>query len=371
MNKPNPFIITGGHHNSALVIAEALRVKGYSIVWLGTRRTMIGDPHDSLEFQEITEAGFPFINLIAGKFHRQAHPLHLLRIPLGFIQAFILLTKIKPRLILSFGGYMAVPVALIGRLLKIPVITFEQTTVIGRANELISKFSVKNFLSWDSSLKYFPLATSVVVGLPLRKEIWDKSFTSFFANKRLTLLITGGKQGAHKINQTIFTVLPELIKHYNLIHLTGASRKTRDFNQATKIRTSLPRKLQSRYQVFAHLPSLKMISALKSADIIISRSGAHISYEILALAKPSLLIPLPFSYHNEQYKNAQTLVDAGSAILLPQNLLTDKTLLAKLTHIHKNLNTFLKHSSSTSGLIKKDATHKVVSFILKHYPKVR
>lgn len=370
MNKSKPFVITGGHHNSALVIAEALQVKGYSIFWLGTRHTMLGDPHDSLEFQEVTEAGFPFTNLIAGKFHRQTHPLHLLRIPLGFIQAFLLLIKIKPRLILSFGGYVAVPVTLIGRLLKIPVITFEQTTAIGRGNELISKFSAKNFLAWESSLKYFPLATSVVVGLPLRKEIWQKSSTRFFTDKRLTLLVTGGKQGAHKINQIIFTILPELVKHYNVIHLTGASVKTKDFNQATRIHTNLSKKFRAHYQVFAHLSSLKMISALKSADIIISRSGAHISYEILALHKPSILIPLPFSYHNEQHKNAQTLVDAGSAILLPQNQLTDRALLAKLTHIQKNLNKFLKRSSYTNGLIKKDATEKVVSFILKHFPQV-
>jgi len=241
-------VITGGHHNSALAVAEALRDKSYQIVWIGHRHTMIGDPHDSLEYQEVVAAGFPFVSLLAGKFHSRAHPVHLLRIPLGFIHALLVLSRIRPQLILGFGGYVALPIALAGKLLGIPLIAFEQTTTIGRANQIIGKIAEKNFLTWESSLPHFPVKNSQVVGLPLRRQLWTQKPKQWFSGKRPVVFITGGKQGAHVINQAIFKLLPQLLRHYNVIHQTGASVKTKDFARAEKLRENLPAKLRQTHE---------------------------------------------------------------------------------------------------------------------------
>ena len=361
-------VITGGHHNSALIIAEALRAQGYSILWLGSRRTMIGDAHNSLEYQEVTAAGFPFINLLAGKFHSRAHPIHLLRIPLGFIQAFSILVRAKPGLILAFGSYVAVPVALAGKALRIPIIAFEQTTSIGRANQLIGKISRKNFLTWKSSQKLFPPNNTQVVGLPLRSQIWQKNSEKIFSEKLPTLLITGGKQGAHVINLAIFKLLPSLLQHFNVIHQTGASRKTQDHQKALKQKRTMSPKLALRYQVEAHMSWQKMIAALQESDLVVSRSGAHITYELLALGKPAILVPLPFSYRNEQHQNAQKLSKAGLVEILPQKKLTPKNVLTKIRRLEKHLNHYNQKGSEAKKLIETDATKKIIAFILNHYP---
>lgn len=361
-------LVTGGHHNSALVIAQALRQKNYSIIWAGHRYTMVGDRHDSLEYQEVTEANFPFIDTIAGKFHRRAHPIHWLRLPLGFIQAFFILINTKPQLILSFGGYVAVPLALVGKLFKIPIIAFEQTATIGRANKLISKFSHKNFLTWQSSLRHFPPKTSEVAGLPLRPQFFStKKPKKIFKNNQPTILITGGKQGAHIINRTLLSLLPNLLKRFNVIHQTGGSLKTKDFSKAKNIKQSLPKDQQSSYLVKPHFTWQQMLENLIQADLVISRSGAHIVYELLALKKPAILIPLPFAFKNEQAKNAQKAVAAKLATLLPQKNLSPQSLSRAINRFFKAT----KKPTDTDPLVKANATQKVIAYITTNFPNAK
>lgn len=364
LKSSSPLLFTGGHHNSALVIALELKNKGYPIVWVGHRHTMIGDPHDSLEYQEVTKLGIKFYNLLAGKFHPQAHPIHLFRMPLGFIQAVVILLSTKPQAILAFGGYVAVPIAIVGKLLGIPIIAFEQTSNVGRANKLIGKFSLHNFLAWPSSLKFFPQHKSTVVGLPLNPQLLSSKTEPWFKNNHPIILVTGGKQGSHIINTQIFKLVPQLVKHYNLIHQTGASVKTQDYQQAIKLKDSLSKKFQDRYQVFSHLYTHKMISALKASELVISRSGAHISYELLLLNKKSILIPLPFSYNQEQNQNALILKKAGLAEIIPQSELNPQKL-------NSSINQRIKKPSkklSPDQVAPTDANSKVVDFVTHKFP---
>lgn len=366
LNFKKPIVITGGHHNSALLIARALKEKGYLVHWLGHRHTMVGDPHDSLEYLQVTAAGIPFHNLLAGKFHAQANPLHLVRLPLGFIHALLLLVRLRPQLILAFGGYIAVPVGLIGWLLRIPLILFEQTTTVGRGNQLLSRVSHHNFLAWPSSLPFFPPAKTQVIGLPLSAEL----LTGGKPRKSgpPTILITGGKQGAHVLNQVIFSLVPTLVNDYRLVHQTGQSLAARDLNQAQQIKATLPQNLRSRYRASAFLSSEEMIESLKKSDLVVSRAGAHICYELLALGKPAILIPLPFSFNAEQQKNAAVLEKVGIALILNQDQLTAETLKRLIAAIFRRYSAFATHQKEARSLVLPHAHKTIMDYLTNFNP---
>jgi UDP-N-acetylglucosamine--N-acetylmuramyl-(pentapeptide) pyrophosphoryl-undecaprenol N-acetylglucosamine transferase len=298
-------VITGGHHNSALVVAEELRKRGYEVIWFGHKYSMKGDVKPSAEYQEVTKAGFKFVEIRAGKFYRTYHPLKLVRLPFGFFQSFYYLLRVRPNLILSFGGYLAVPVVLWGWLFRIPVITHEQTVVYGLANRFIQPFAQKILVSWKTSLEHFSEKKAVLTGLPLRPKIFKRQKGKFdFKNDLPTVYITGGKQGSHAINQAVAQSLPDLLKKHNLIHQCGGSTIYNDLSFLKKIKSRLPEELKKRYLLRDYIFQQEIGSVFAAADLIVSRAGAHITYEIAALGKPALFIPIPWSYADEQLKNA-------------------------------------------------------------------
>lgn len=317
-------VFTGGHHTSSLVVAQALQAKGWRIVWFGHRHSMWGDREDSGEYREVTAAGIKFYNLLAGKFYRNYNPLKLIRIPLGFIQALVLLILIRPDGIVSSGGYLAVPVVICGWVLGIPSLTHEQTVVTGWANKVIALFARKVAVTWPSSLTHFPPNKAVFVGLPLRPEIMalKKSGVSRKVYEPMTVYITGGKQGAHVINQLVFANIHTLIKKYKIIHQTGLTTVFGDLQQAQLI--SVPG-----YTTWG-FDSAKAVKALAAADVVVSRAGAHIIYELGFLGKRSVLIPIPWVSHHEQDQNARILVDSGLAVTISESALTIKMLVAAI-----------------------------------------
>ncbi len=163
-------VITGGHHSSALPVIAKLREEypQTQLYWIGHRRSLKGDVNDTLEYQEIKALGIPFYDLKAGKVYRTYDLVRLLRVPFGYFQAFSWLIKIKPDAILSFGGYLAVPVVIAGWFLGIPSITHEQTVAAGYANKVISHFVKKILISWKESEKYYPSGKIIFSGLPIR-----------------------------------------------------------------------------------------------------------------------------------------------------------------------------------------------------------
>ena len=359
-------VITGGHHNSALVVAEELRERGYEVIWFGHRYSMRGDDKPSAEYQEVTKAGFKFVEIRAGKFYRTYHPFKLARLPLGFIQSFYYLLKFRPNLILSFGGYLAVPVVISGWLLRIPIITHEQTVVYGLANRVIQPFAKKILVSWKNSLEHFSEKKAVLTGLPLRPKIFQKQKGKFdFKNDLLTVYITGGKQGSHVINEAVAESLPDLLKKYNLIHQCGGSTVYNDLSKLKKIRDELSPKLKKRYLLRDYIFQQEVGSVFAAADLIVSRAGAHITYELAALGKPALFIPIPFSFAEEQLKNAQILAQTGLVEILPQEKLSAKMLSRLINKMVLNLGRYKKNSVRAQKLVKLDAAKRIVELVEK------
>ena len=315
-------VFTGGHHTGALEVAKMLKDKGWSIVWFGHKHSMWNDTSHSSEYKEVTEENIEFHDLLAGKFHKTYNPLKLIRIPWGFLQAFFLLLKTRPSGIVSFGGYLAVPTVITGWILGIPSITHEQTITQGWANKLISTFVKKVAVTWPESMKNYD-NKAVLIGLPLRKEILEAKKNIL---KKPLLFITGGKQGAHVINDTVFSALLNI--KYDILHQTGNNSEYGDFDKAKKINLS-------NYKCVDFLNAKKQAQALIDADVVVSRAGAHAVYELGFLKKKCVLIPIPWVSHNEQYKNAQILEKAGMAVILNQNQLTSENLLLAINQAQK------------------------------------
>lgn len=326
------FIFTGGHHNSALVLAQYFLTQGHTVYWYGHKKSSRKDHNNSAEYNEVTENKIKFFDLPAGR--ANLDPTELARIPYGFFVALSYLVRHRPVAVISFGGYLGATTALAASLLKIPVFLHEQTVVAGKANKLIGYLARRVYLTWTSSKKFFPPHKSVVVGLPLRASILNANPKKFFTRHRPTLLVMGGKQGAHLINQFIFTHLNELLKDFNIIHQTGTTSQTGDFDRALAIRNNLG-SLSDSYLPLGYITEKEIGQYLKSADYYLGRSGAHIIYELLILRVKAILVPLTTTHHSEQQKNAMELVKVKQGIIINQSNLTPSTLLVGIAQLSK------------------------------------
>ena len=221
--------VTGGHLTPALaVIDELKKVPGAQIIYLGRARSSEGDKSPSAESIVIPNLGLKFYVISAGRFQRR-FSIHTIpsigRIPIGITQSLAILAKERPDVIVAFGSYVAFPVVLAGWILGIPSISHEQTISSGLANRMIAPFAKKIALAWQESKKNFPEGKAVVVGNPIRKEILNLKKVR---STRPVILITGGNQGAHIINDTVSGVLSELLENDEIVHQTGGSEVYRD-----------------------------------------------------------------------------------------------------------------------------------------------
>lgn len=347
-------LFCGGHHTSSLPLIDSLlESSSYETVFVGRRKAFKDDKNDSLEFLDITKRKIKFYDLKTGKFYGK-NPLNLLKVFRGFLHAFYILFIERPKLIISFGGYIAVPVVLAGFILRIRIITHEQTVVTGLGNKIIALFADRVLLTWESSLKYFKTDKSRVIGLPLRKILFEKPKKMFEINKNLpTIFITCGKTGSHIINEFILQNLNELLSHFNIIHQSGDYSVTNDFQNLKFVYDTLDKKNKGSYHLFKFMFDEEVLAAFAACDFIVSRSGAHTVYEILHFKKPAILIPIPWVSFNEQYLNAKIVHNIGLGLILEEESLNFENFMSYSKRILTKDNLDL---SSLEKIIKLDAT---------------
>lgn len=349
-------LLIGGHLTPALALIPELKKNGFEIFFVGRKFAMEQDNVPSKEFKQITKLKIPFYQISTGRLQRRLTPYtlnSLLKIPLGFFRGLIILHTVKPNIVLSFGGYVALPVVIAAKIMKIKIVTHEQTVTIGLANKIISKLSDLILVSHEESLKYFPQNKTVLTGNPLREEI-------FLNNKKLPfdnfIYITGGNQGSHSINVAVEKNLNNLLNKYSIIHQTGSGVNFKDFKRLSRIK-------RDNYLVFPYIDSENIGSVLNKSCLIISRSGANTISEILALKKPAIFIPLPGSAGNEQYKNAQKLESLGVAKIVNQKNL-ERDLEETIDNIIKKLHRINNNFKKINDYDKKTPSN-IVAEILK------
>ena len=362
-------VLIGGHLSPALSVLETLP-KGTEVLFIGRKYGFEGDNALSLEYKTVTERKIPFVALNTGRLQRKLTKytmLSLFKLPFGIVKSFFTLIKFKPDVVIGFGGYVSIPVALSAYILRIPIVIHEQTMEVGFANRLISHLATKICISWTSSEKYFPKEKIIFTGRPMRKfqissirQAQDK----FQIDKRKPLIyITGGSSGSHFINVLIEECAERLLDKYNLIHQTGDSQEFHDYDRLEKLRNSLSVKQKDRYILRKFIDPSEIGDILRRTSLVISRSGINIVIELLRFEKPALLIPLPFSQNNEQLKNAKFLEKLGLGKVLQQSELDWRKLYQAIELMFHNIDNYKIDKKQLKNLQEKKTALNIVDVI--------
>lgn len=365
-NKPIKIFVCGGHLSPAIATIDTIRRqhKPWEIVWIGRKFALENDLIRSQEYQQIEQRSVRFLPLFAGRFNRLLSfqtLLSLCKIPVGFFQALWYCMIEHPTLIVSFGGYIALPVVISGWICHIPAITHEQTSSPGLANRIIARFVQHICVVNTETHKAFSMKKIIVTGLPFREELFRIPRKSSFSlpDNMPILYVTGGSAGAATMNELVFPIVANIVKQYIVIHQTGELSS----QEAVTTRSNLPPALRRRYiiQPFFHVGDISWI--LARAMLVIGRSGANTVYEIALFGKIALFIPLPWSAEHEQEINARKLQMNGSAMSFNQSSLTPQLLYHEIQQMIQKKVTYQRHAKQMQQTIIKDGASRIVAVI--------
>lgn len=338
------------------VIEELQKRGGWEIFYLGRKYGMEDDRAEALEYQEIRKLpSVTYLVLTTGRIQPKFFVNFgqsikaFLKIFVGLAQSLWLILRYHPDVVLSFGGYMAIPVVFWAFLLGIPMATHEQTVTSGRANKLIALLADEVFISWGK-----PGPKEILTGNPLRKAFLQAIKHRRTKTSPPTIYITGGNQGSHVLNVAVKEALPKLAK-YKVIHQTGDAKQFNDYLELASHKSN-------HYEPKKFLTADEVADIFSCASLIVSRSGANIVTEILAFGKPALFIPIPWSHQGEQMANAKMVADLGLGEILPQDELSAASLVKKISTMMANLSRYrakVEIPLDASGKIA-DALEKVV-----------
>lgn len=359
-------LVTGGHMTPALAVMDVLKTRGWICVFLGRTHALEGDTAISQEEREVVSAGYEFAPLTTGRIQRKLTVrtiFSLLKIPFGLLNSYILLRKIRPQVILSFGGYLAVPVSIVGWFMRVPVVTLEQTLSPGLANLVISRFAKAVCIAWEDIQNVFPANKTFYTGNPLRKEIFQIGKNPLVPIHKPLLYITGGNLGAHSINIAVEKILEELLKEFTVIHQCGNAQEFNDYERLLQKKAKLDQLQTDRYYPFTYIGSQYIGWVLHKCQIIVTRAGANIVTEIIALKKAAIFIPLPWSGEGEQEKNARFLVAKSAARKISQQDLTPERLYEEILLLYRDRFQVSQNVNKLHDLIIRNASDKVANVV--------
>lgn len=360
----------GGHFSPALAVINELP-RDWEVLVIGRKYAFEGQSTLSFEYLTADKLQIPFLPITAGKISRSLtrHTItSLLKLPVGFFQALKILYVHKPDIVLSFGGYVSVPIVFAARLLHIPIIIHEQTLGAGLANKVAANFAEKICISWQESARFFPQAKVVLTGNPLRKEFLEQASETLKIKKTQPVIyITGGSAGSHVFNVLIEESLQKLLQKYIVLHQTGDAKEFNDFDRLEKLKKSLPPEMQKKYIVMKFVDATRVVDFLKEADLVVSRSGIATVTELLFLGKPCLLIPFPYGQRNEQKENALFVKNIGLAEVVDQHLLNADSFAAMIYAMMHNLHKYKQYAKEAKKVIDVGAGRKIVEVIADVY----
>ena len=315
---------TAGHVTPNLALLPHLREKGCEISYIGS--------YDGIEKGLIEAAGVTYYGISSGKLRRYFDPKNFsdpFKVLKGFFEARKLLKNIKPDVIFSKGGFVAVPVVLAAKTRRIPCVIHESDITPGLANKICIPMAKKICANFPETMKYLPEDKAVLTGTPIREELFKGSkiagldFCGFTANKPV-IMIVGGSTGAAALNTAVRDLLPTLLRDYQIIHLCGKGKAAKEYDNVEG------------YRQFEYI-SKEMKDLFAAADLVISRAGANSICELLALRKPHILIPLSAAAsRGDQILNAESFEHQGFSYVLQEESLTNDTLLRAIHQVTEN-----------------------------------
>lgn len=356
---------TGGHTSPGLAVAARLAERGVPCAWIGSR--------DGVEARLVPERGIPYYAIATGKLRRYWSWRNVgdlaWSVPAGLVQATVLLGRLRPRVVFATGGFVALPTVLASALRGIPVVGHEQTAVPGLANRLVAPFVRSMALSFPGSDARFPAGKGVLTGNPLRPELRAGSradaVARFGLDPALPLVyVTGGAQGAQRINRAIGEILPRLLDHAQVIHQCGDHPTTGDRAWLEARRAALPRALARRYTVLPYVGA-ELAAIYATASLLIGRAGAGTVNECCQLGIPALYVPLPGTSGDEQTANARTVERAGGCEILPQASLTPETLYTRVLGLLAESTRLKEMGERARAGALPDAAERIVALLLE------
>jgi len=350
---------TGGHLYPGIAVARELqRMAKASVTFAGTAAGIEARvvPHEGFELDVIRSAGLK--GKAIASFVRGS-----LLVPAGLADAWRLLSRRSPDVVIGVGGYSSGPVVLAAALRGIPTLVMEQNAVPGFTNRALARFVRAAAVTWPETAGYFG-SKAFVSGNPVRGEFLQHAGGTHAAAERddrgarpARILIFGGSQGAHAINVAMVAAAPELVRRHaglQIVHQTGVA-------DLDMVRDAYRRAgLEARVESFL----FAMDDEMKHADLVICRAGATTLAELAAAAKPAVLVPLPTAADDHQRKNAEATARAGAAVVLDQPSLTGEQLAAEVSRLVADAGLRARMSAAAHALAKPDAARVIAERVI-------
>jgi UDP-N-acetylglucosamine--N-acetylmuramyl-(pentapeptide) pyrophosphoryl-undecaprenol N-acetylglucosamine transferase len=357
---------TGGHVVPALAVVDELRRRGAlaDVIWIGSR--------EGVERQAADEAGIRFIAIPTGKLRRYLSLRNLTdaaRVPLGVLAARRALAAFHPNVILSTGGFVSVPAVVAARGIA-PVLTHEQTAILGLANRINARFA--DIVAVSHAVTE-PLASRlhrrvVVTGNPVRIGLTagDRAHglrALGFSDALPVVYVTGGARGASPINQRVAALLPGILDRAQIVHQTGPPSANPDAGNLTQLKESLPDAVRDHYKVVEFIGN-ELPDVYAAADLVVGRAGAGTIAELAFVGLPAILIPLPGARGDEQALNAHVLGDAGAAIVIEQPDATPERLQTEMLSLLEDPERRSRMANAARTVARPDAAARLADELL-------
>lgn len=342
---------TGGHLFPGIAMAQAFQARS-----LDSRVLFVGTGN-RFETQALADLPFSHTAIAAegikgrGMFQKLRA---LVKIPLGIFSSIRLLRRFRADLVVGVGGYVSAPVVMAAFLLRIPIVLQEQNLLPGMANRVLGRLASRIYVSFANTRSGFAAKKIRVTGNPVRAQMVPSAARARNENTdtQFTVLICGGSQGAHAINDSVVAALPHLRKLAGLvlIHQTGNA------DEATVRDAYRAHGISGRVGAFF----TDMASAYTRADLVVCRAGATTVAELTAMGKPVIFIPYPFAADQHQVLNAKALVDAGAAEIIYEDALSGDLLAERVAHFGGHRDELTRMAARARALGRPGAARDIV-----------
>jgi len=341
---------TGGHVIPALAIAQQLQKQyGAEVLFVGTAR--------GIENRLVPAAGFALRLVQVGALKNVSLATRLktfVDLPQAVWESSRILGEFRPQVVIGVGGYASGPAMMAAILRATPTLVFEPNFVPGFANRVVARFVSGAAVHFAETGKYF--RRCVLTGVPVREAFFTIAESP--VNFAPVLLIFGGSQGAHAINQVVMQSVAELLRRIpdlHIIHQTGE----RDYNDAQAVYAQLAGSVE------AHRFIDDMPAQFARASLLICRSGASTVAEITAAGKPAIFVPFPRAADDHQKRNAEALQRAGAAVMLEESQLSSESLIATVSSLLQDRPRLAAMSNAARSLSHPNAAREIAEMAAK------
>ncbi len=333
---------TAGHVTPNIALIPYLKKEGYDVYYIGSKGGM--------EEELIKKCDIPYYGVSSGKLRRYFDKKNfsdIFKVLKGIMQAKHIIKKIKPDVVFSKGGFVAVPVVVGAALNKVNVVCHESDITPGLANKLAMPFAKAVCTTFPEAVKHIKDNKGIYTGTPIRDMLFtgkkEKGLEMCgFSGNKPVILIMGGSQGSVKVNNSVRELLSKLLPKYDIVHLCGKGNLDESLSD------------KEGYKQFEYI-SDELPDLFAMADMVISRAGSNAICEFLALHKPMLLIPLgKNASRGDQILNAESFKKQGFAEVIDEEKMTKGSLFDTINRVYENRQSYIDamESSQASDGIK-------------------